>query len=507
MAEESVNALPESSSDHDNLFGSVRSVTNGALFYIVSYGATTLLGFVLNIVLTRGLGPAFYGMFVYGKRIVSALLMFVNLGSDVSSIKYLSANKDDHEYQNRMLGLSFVTTFVGSIVVGLLLFVFAPSVNNATLDEPLFTQVLQVFALVIPFKAMTKIATCSFKGLELPRLQALNQILGSVLQLSVIAVAILVGYSLFGVTVGFMIAGVLLFFFSLGLLWTRTHLRPSWPTDRDESIEFYNFSIPLTISRTGSLLYNQIDIFMIGFFLTSADVGYYNIATLLSGIIAIPLVGFNQLFPSVASRLYADDNYEALQSISQIITRWSITISLILAVPIFLYRYEILVLFGKEFSAGATILSLFVLGTLVNAAAGPSNDILTMTDHQYVVLLNHWLFGIANVVLNYYFIQMFGLIGAALATANVLALVNITRVLEVWILEDIFTYSNKIWKPISAIALAAPVMYLCQFVLSGVSLLVAGGAIGVVTYAAILYAFGIEQRDKEIIRYYVTELA
>jgi hypothetical protein len=41
----------------------------------------------------------------------------------------------------------------------------------------------------------------------------------------------------------------------------------------------------------------------------------------------------------------------------------------------------------------------------VNALAGPSNDILTMTDHQYVVLINHWGVGLFNVMLNFLFIQ------------------------------------------------------------------------------------------------------
>ena len=93
-------------------------------------------------------------------------------------------------------------------------------------------------------------------------------------------------------------------------------------------------------------------------------------------------------------------------------------------------------IFGQGFAAGSEVLSLFVVGELVISVVGPSSYVLTMTNHQYLRMINEWGSGILNVVFNYIFITQFGLIGAALATAGILAFVNIVRVIEVWALSS-----------------------------------------------------------------------
>ena len=163
-------------------------------------------------------------------------------------------------------------------------------------------------------------------------------------------------------------------------------------------------------------------------------------------------------------------------------------------------------LFGEEFTAGALVLTLFVIGKSVVAFSGPSNDLLMMTDHQYAVMINHWAFGVVNVVLNYFLIIELGFIGAAISTAAVLAVLNIVRVLEVWYFEGLIPYSRRLWKPIIAALVALAVMYGTSLVLSGLLLLIAGSSAGGVVYLCVLYLLGIEQRDKQMLNDYYSLL-
>lgn len=487
----------------DELLSSMRSVMDGASLNVVGNVVSKVLGFLFTLLLTRWLGVYLYGLFAFGQTVVGSILLFANFGSDLSVVRFLSANRDDPGFQRRVLGLSYLTTLVASTLVGVGVFVLAPTITRYTLDDPTFTPVLRAFTLVVPFVALSRISMNSFQGLEMPAYQTLVKVLRPLSRLLFVGIAVLLGASILGVTVAVAAAGLALFVVSLALLVRRTGLSPRFAPSRDELVEYYDYSAPLTLSRAGSLLYNRVDIFMVGIFLASSDVAVYNVSMLLAGVIVMPLAGFNQLFPPVASRLYGDGDYETLESVYQVVTRWSITACLIIAAPLFLYRREVLAVFGEGFPAGAAVLVFFAVGQLVNAFSGPSNDLLTMTDHQYVVLVNHWGFGVLNVVLNYLFIQEFGMVGAALATASVLAMVNVTRLVEVRLLEGLFPYSAKLWKPLVAVAVAAAVMTAAGYFLSGIPLVVVGTGVGGVAYLAALYAFGIELKDRRLVDDYV----
>lgn len=498
------NELPDES-EADALFDSLHSIIDGASLFFVTNLVVNGVKFLLNFILARGLGVELYGLYVFGQKIVTTVVWFVNLGSDISTVRYISANLEDLEFQNDVLGLSLLTSVISGTVVAAGIMVLAPYLNGLTLDDPSFTPVLRAFAIVIPLEAVTRLAASTFTGQERPKQKSLINAVKPVLRLLAIGVAVYLGASAFGVAVGYAVGALLTVLFAVVLFVRSTNLRPSWGLERSEIRSYFNYSLPITFSRAGSILHKRIDFFMIGFFLASADVGVYNIALVLSGVIAIPLAGFNQFFPPVASRLYSDDDKETLESVFQLVTRWSITVAIIIALVITVYRLPLLGMFGEAFQAGATVTLLFVFGQVVNAASGPSNDVLTMTDHQYVVLANHWGLAVLNAVFNYLLIQEFGIVGAALATSSVLGLTNIARVVEVWYLEGLFPYSVNLWKPVVAAPLAFVAMEALKSYLSGLPLIVAGGALGVTVYLGILYLVGIEEKDKEFIVDYVAK--
>lgn len=494
-------------SGREELFDSLRSITDGASLFLVANLIVNAVKFALSLVLARGLGAELYGLFALGRKISSTVLSVSTLGSDVATIKFVSGNREDQQYQRQIFGLSVVTALVASTVATVGLWTFAPNLNALTLDHPDFTTALRVFALAIPLQAATRVVTSCFKGLEMPVQKSAVEALIPLVRLVAIVVAVLLGTSLLGVVGGFALGTLLALGFAVSLLRSSTHFTPKWGLDREGVKEFYDYSVPLTFSRAGSILHKRIDVFMIGFFLAASDLAVYNVGMVLAGIIAIPLAGFNQFFPPVASRLYSEDDIETLESVFRLVTRWSITVGVLLAGPILVYRSELLSLYGSEFQAGGIVLVLFVAGQLINAASGPSNDVLEMTGHQYVVLANHWALAVANAALNYVLIQSHGIVGAAVATAGVLAATNLARVLEVWYLEDLFAYSRKLWKPLAAGGVSAAVMVLARSHLSGLPLVVGGSAAGGLAFLVVLYATGIERRDREFVVEYVGKLA
>lgn len=485
-------------SEESSALASLRSVADGASLHYVGTAVVNLAGFFLTLVLTRTLGAGIYGIYAYGTMMLQSVLTFANLGTDVSATRYISANLEDPTYQDRILALSYATTLVVSLLGAVVLFFAAPTINAYTLQEPLFTPAMQVFAIALPFQALTRVVSSTFRGLEMAVGKTVVMVAGPLAQLVAVVAAVAVGYSVLGVAAAYAVACLVAFSVVLWYVLARTDRRPRWEFRRHEAVEFYNYSAPLSLSKASAFLFKRVDVFMVGIFLAAADVGIYNVAVLLATVLAMPLMGINQLFPPVASRLYANGARGELESVYATVTRWSITASVVLALPVIVYRSEVLVLFGPEFIAGTTVVALFVAGQLFNAAAGPANDLLTMTDHQYLVMGNHLVFGGLNVGLNYLLILELGLIGAAVATAGVLATLNVVRVLEVWYLEGLFAYSVELWKPLAAACVAAAVMYLVGLYLSGFPVVIVGSGAGVVAFLGALYWFGLEERDREL---------
>ena len=448
--------------------------------------------------LTNGLGSRLYGIYALGNTISTLSYALANLGTDQSILRFIPQYDGDRVNQNRVLGLALLTSLLGGALISIVLYVFAPLITDLTLEDPLLTDVIRLFALAVSVNTLTNVIKSLFKGLELPKYQVvIADLVSPGIRLLLVGAALGLGASVVGVVAAIIVALVLTFGFALSLAYSRTSLRPTLENSRADLIEFYDFSLPLTVSQMGTVLQQRIDVLMVGFFLTGSAVGIYNIASVLAAFLVLPLIAFSQLFPSVASRLYTKGEHDELNSLYTRVTRWAFTLALLPALGAALYPEEVLSVFGRDFATGGVVLLLLAVGQLTNAAVGPSGYVLMMTGHQYLSLINEWTLGILNIVLNYVLILEFGFIGAALATAGTLVTINLLRIAEVWYTERLFPYSLKFLKPIAAGLGASVVMYGLRFILSGFPLLVAGGFIGTVIFAAGLVILGIEDEDRE----------
>ncbi|WP_435078884.1 flippase [Halococcus sp. AFM35] len=479
-------------------FESLQSIFGGASVYVFGQLFVKLTGFVINALLVRGLGPELYGVYAYAKSFIDLSNTVSTLGSDIAVLRFLPAYESDKAQQNQILGVASAASFVGSILIATVLFALAPLINQFTLDQAVFTDVLRVFALALPFDTLAKIISGTFRGLELPKYQVfVTKILRPLLRLTAIAVALFIGLSILGTIGVLVIASVGVFILGGIVLIYRTTLRPTAPRSVAEAYDFFEYSVPLMLSQAGTVLYNRIDVFMVGFFLSSEAVGFYNIGFLVSSIVTLPLTGFSQIFTPIASRLFDADEHDELEALYATVTRWSLTISLLAALIAIIYAHEILMLFGPSVVRGAPVLQLFALGQLLNAAVGPANYLLMMTDHERLSFLNHWVFGVANVALNYVFLVEFGFIGAAFATASVLGFLNVVRWVELRQLEGLSPYSSRYYKPLLAGLVTAVILLAVEQAVASITLLILGSSLGSLTFVSALYALGFEQNDMD----------
>ncbi len=482
---------------------SLATILRGGSMYTVGKVVSDVGEFVLHLLVSRLLGAGLYGLFAYGKTLAFTALLLTNLGSDKSIVRYLPQYEDDPERRRFLLALAWLTSICGGLVVAGGLFALAPTVNAVTLNEPTFVGVLRLFAVILFLDTVANLLYATFRALEIIEYEVLSKrLFKPIMRVLCVGGALVVGVSVFGVVAAMVVASVLTLCLAAFLFVTRTDIRPQLrsPAATRETVRgYYNYSLPLTAKEAGTVMQGRLDVLLVGVFLSATAVGVYNVAVLLAGVLYVPLLAANQLFAPAASRLYSRGERADLVGIYSAVTRWIFTVSLVLFVLIGVFRLELLGLFGPEFTAGTAVLVLMLVGQLCNAATGPSGYLLMMTDHQYVVMANEWVFGIANVVLTVVFIHLFDLVGAALASAAVLALRNLTKLAEVWYFERMAPYGRSFVKPVLAGTLTAGALLTVQPVLPGGSLaLVVGLPIGLAVYVGALRFLGIESVDADL---------
>lgn len=490
------------SQKQDGVTTSLTSVFRGGSIFTVGYGASTIFGFLTNLFLTRLLGAAGYGIFAYAKTVLELALKFSNLGTDKSLMRYLPAESATPQKQEATLTLAYGTSLAASVLTAAMLVISAPVINTYTIDDPLFIDVLRLFALILIFDTLTQIVASTFRALELAEFDILiSRISRSGLRLVAAGLSFLIGLQLFTTVAVILVASVTTLGIAIWLAVQQLDIRPTRTVRPKINIRrYYNYSLPLASKDLGSFFYTRADIIMVGIFLSSSAVGIYNIAVLLTTVITLPLSAVNQLFPPIASRLYSAGNHDELAEVYVAVSRWSMTGALPLALGAIVYRNELLALFGAEFVAGGAVLAILAIAKFVDTAVGPSGFMLMMTDHQYLMLANQWTFAAMNIVLNYLFIIKFGVIGAAYASALVLALLNLLRVTEVWYLEGFHPFRKSFFKPIAASLPATGIMLLSLIIspLPPIVTMFVGGAVACVAYVFCLFVFGIEPVDRRL---------
>jgi O-antigen/teichoic acid export membrane protein len=260
------------------------------------------------------------------------------------------------------------------------------------------------------------------------------------------------------------------------------------------------FSLPLTLAASIQYIVSWTDVLVLGVFVPSDAVGLYQAAFQTSVLLMLFLQSANSIFPSIAADLYESDQSEQLNLVYTGVTKWVTYLTVLGMAFVLIYNDEILSIFGTTAASAQTALAILATGQTINTAVGPTGFLLIMTDHERLQLVNSVIAAVLNLILNVVLIQMYGIIGAAAATAVSLALLNLLRLVEVWYLLGFLPYSRQYWKGVGAIAGAVAVLLLG-------TLLPAGGLVQAIiigfsafcVFVTLIWVVGFDESDRVLI--------
>ncbi|GAB4293406.1 MAG: flippase [Ignavibacteriaceae bacterium] len=405
---------------------------------------------VTGIILARYLGVESFGLYSLGLSFVTILNVITNMGFNQAIVRFISVYKSQNRIPEiRGTFLSSITiSLIFCLIVIIIILIFAEDLSLVFFDNLNLYPVLILFSLSIPFNSIYMFSASFALAYKRVKFQNfLVNILRPVSFLILIFLVIIFQSELNGALYANLFSVIITAFAGI---WIVLKLFPESLFDFSKiNIELkpiLNFAIPTLFTGFTAIILMKTDRIMIGYFMQESDVGIYSAAASMAINLSVFLTPFATIFAPVSAELYHNAKISELKEAFRNITLWLLVFTLPIFYIFISFPGELLTIYGYEFIPGVQALLIIASSQLLNVATGPVGIILKMTGHQYIDLTISLIVFILNLALNYFLIPIWGINGAAMATAISIAVTHLVRLFYVKQKLNLFPYDLKTFK-------------------------------------------------------------
>ena len=464
-------------SNEEHLNESLRKIAKGAGIGFTGAFIGMAFGYLSRIVIARFLEPEGYGLITLGIAGMSIAATLSLLGLPTGIQRYVSFYKgkgDEGRIKGTILG-SLKICFPLSLFLAILIFIGADWISINVFHEANLTPILRIFAIAIPFSVLAQNLVSGTIGFQDLRYKVyVNDIFQNTFKLVAIVALLALGFGVIGAAWGWAIAIILTPF--LALYYLEKKLFPvfrskikSIPVEK----ELFSFSWPLIFVSAAGLVIGWTDTLMLGYFSNASEVGIYNVALPTAMLLMNITVAFSMIFLPVASELYAKDRIGDLRNAYSAVTKWVFSLTLPCFLLMALFSESIIqIIFGSEYVSGALVLTILAAGFFIDSATGPVGHITLIYGRTKINMGCSFIGAGANFTLNFILIPVYGIEGAAIATASSYVLMKIALMISAYRIAGTQPYKLSYLKPLFASVIAVSAVYVATKYFICVSFLV-----------------------------------
>ncbi|HDD24238.1 MAG TPA: flippase [Chloroflexi bacterium] len=414
--------------------------------------AVYAIRFVFGVTMARLLGADLLGMYSLSLTVVGVVGVLASLGLSAGMARYVSIAIGE---RNEMR--LWETIQVGIVLPGLIGLLFA--VGVFMLAGPLSIQffersdmvaVLRLASWGIPLLSLLAVLEGIAQGFKRFEYIVYETVAMNLLKLLLSAALIWVGLGVMGAVAAHVIAQVVAVVLLIYFVHRLFPLNRPWGLARRRVREILRFTLPLYFSQLLRRFSGSIETLILGAIGVMSGVGIYATVLNLSSIGIMFHNALQKIAVPMISDLHHRGKTEQLQQVYRTTTKWGLTFNLPIFLIIAAFAGPLLAIFGDDFVAGATGLTILAFSTFFNASTGVCGSVITMTGHSRLTFVNSLIYLGVNVLLDLLFIPRWGVMGAAIAVTLSGVLINTLRVAQVWALLRLWPYDVSFLKPIVA---------------------------------------------------------
>lgn len=177
-------------------------------------------------------------------------------------------------------------------------------------------------------------------------------------------------------------------------------------------------ALPIFLIEGFGFLLTNSDVIVVGLFLDPQSVAIYFAAAKTMALVHFVFFSVKAAAAPRFAALFSAGDRVALARFAGETVRWSFWPSLAVGLGVLALGHFLLSLFGAAFTAGYSLMFILFVGILAKALIGPGEVLLTMAGQQKLCVVVYAVALAANIVFNVTLIPLYGLTGAATATAG-----------------------------------------------------------------------------------------
>lgn len=440
--------MSDTSEQDEHVAGDVAKVAAGSSLLLVGWILDQAIRFGLVLLLTWTLSPEAWGAYVAAMAVLLVAMAFSPLGLESGVLLAVSQRHQTGSSTRQHVQLGMVLALTVGVAVAIGMAALAQSVPGVFGDP----EVAHAVTLLSPILAVHGVATVAhgaLLGAGAVRSATIGlHLIRPAAHLLLVGAALLVFTGLDGILFATALsygAG------AVALVGTAIFLRRELVGLHTTSIPWLPalkallaVSLPLTLAETLHRLHLSLDVLM----LTSltgdlGGVGVYRVAVTVALIGALPVAAAIVMSKAMVGSLL--DRPERLSQVVQATSRWL----LVAVVPLYIVLVTVpdlvLLPFGEAYAAAAVPLTILVLGQLTHATLAITTPLLAMSTGRWV----HVALGAAalcvNAALNLWLVPIWGLNGAAVASAAAISLWAVMRAVATWRVLGIVAHDRRGW--------------------------------------------------------------
>ncbi|RLA62852.1 MAG: hypothetical protein DRQ88_13170 [Epsilonproteobacteria bacterium] len=414
-----------------------KKFTRDVLLVGISRVLVALRGIILIPVLAKTLGAADYGLWSQSMVTIYLLTPLAGLGLSQGMIRFLAVEKNKEK-----IGEDFYTilsiTLVAAIAVAVALYTSSSSLAELFFSNENATQILQISSAILVFWVLDALLLAYFKTFRQMGAFAFASTGVFMVEILFIAAVTLLGWGLVGAVTILLLSRIIFFLILLAVIYTQIGFTlPRFINTK----KYLRFSLPFIPSAVFAWVMSAADKYLIGFYMSSADVGIYSVSYNIGNILSALMFPLYFVLSPALSKMWDENKIAEIENH----LKYSQKYYLMIAIPS---------LFGL------TILSKQILRILTKPEFIPDGQIiipiiaLSMLIYSSLCSLHIWIFalikktekttllylfgGIINITANILLIPPLGLLGAAIATLISFTAVGILTLAQT---KNYITYS------------------------------------------------------------------
>jgi stage V sporulation protein B len=449
--------------------------------------------------MSRLLGPGGYGLVVMTLPFQGIFQILSAAGIPPAIAKFVVQHKalGEDDIARQVIFTSLKLMSILGIFFALVMFFSADWIALNWFKKPEVAYPLQAVALITPFSVIVGAFRGAFQGLYRMEFTAATRATEQIFSIIFAVVFVSLGFyaagAIMGTGFGFLASAI------TAVLIFKKYLWKYFPAPSPENkLSFKEelglirtilaFSIPVAVTGLSELAIYDVSTFMIGRYLTARDAGYYGAADPVSRLPLIISLSVATAILPAASEASSLKDKNLLKSYVNQLYRYVVLLILPICAGVSIFAEPIIgLLFGHEFIYGANALSVLVIGMTFYTLFMVLSSVIQGIGHPRLPMIILLAGIVINIILNYVMVQIYGIIGAAVATTTAAFIIMVAIVWKTFKITEVKPpYSDlikigiasglmglSIWiipKTVYGLILAliiAPIVYLAVFTFIG----------------------------------------